>query len=146
MNKLNFLILSSLSIVFVACKSPEDEKLEREYQFERSIDTMQMESFRIPDSINTSLIICSYFDPQFNIHSLLVYKNADKKSVDKIDYLVDSTATVDQLEILKANEFRSNRYQMDYVVEQNSVHRIQVRQGGQYTLQKSQEYNRTDRD
>lgn len=129
----------------ISCHSPEDERLEREYQFERSIDTLQMESFKIPDSINTSLIICSYFDAEFNIHSFLVYKDADKNSVDKIDYVSDSTATVDQLEILKPNEFRSNRYLVEYVVEQSSVHRIQMRYS-QGPMQKSKEYKRTDRD
>lgn len=145
MKTLNFSILLCLTIFYMSCKSPEDERLEREYQFERSIDTMQIQSFRIPDSINTSLIICSYFDPEFNIQSLLVYKTAEKTSVDKIDYLQDSTSTVDQLEILKPNEFRSNRYLVEYVVEQSAVHRIQMRHH-EGAMQKSQQYKRTDRD
>ncbi|PBQ30299.1 hypothetical protein CNR22_00495 [Sphingobacteriaceae bacterium] len=131
--------------LLISCQSPEDARLEREYQFERNIDSLQMESFKIPDSINTALIIATYYDPENAIQSLLVFENADKKSVLKIDYLADRTSTVDELEILKPKEFRSNRFLVEYVVEDNSVHRIKMRRN-EGPMQRSQEYRRTDRD
>lgn len=133
------LLLTSLS----ACN--DEEKTNPEFVFKRKIDQMAMESFKIPDSINTSLILATYYNSEYDTQTLFVYTDSTKKTVKKIDYLPDSSSSADQLEILKRNEFRSDRYHVDYVIHENSVTMIheRINQGPQ---PQSKEYRRTDRD
>ena len=141
MTKLFFFPIAVFGLL--SCNDP-DSKDER-FIFERKIEKMEMESFKIPDSINTSLIIATYYNSDYDSQSLFVYKDETKKSVKKIDYLADSTIAVDQLEILKRNEFRSALYKVDYVIKENTISIIST-YPYDHSSRIGKEYRRTDRD
>jgi len=141
----NSFILLFIASNFFSCQSPEDLKVEKQYQFERKIDTLQMENFKIPDSINTKLILASYYNNEYDIQTLLVYSDSTHEMVRKIDYLKDSTSDIDELMVLKRNEFRSSLYNVEYVIHENSVSMIHIRVG-EGAIPRSKEYRRTDRD
>ncbi len=138
------ILVCTLFFILLSCTN--DEEREPELLFKRKIDKLDMESFKIPDSINTALIIVSYYDPESDIHTLLVYNDGEKKSARKIDYLPDSTSLSERLEILKPNEFRSTHYTVDYIVNENTVSMIYIRKRYEIPLPQSKEFRRTDRD
>jgi len=138
-------LFSAIGFVLFSCSGSDDQ--DPEFVFKRKIEKMEMESFKIPDSINTSLIIATFYNSDFDSQSLFVYTDENKKSAKKIDYLADSTVSVDQLEILKRNEFRSALQKVDYVIKENSVSIISTFPYDHSAPSKiSKEYRRTDRD
>jgi hypothetical protein len=64
----------------------------------------------------------------------------------KIDYTSDSTCNIDDLEVLKLNEFHSKYYNVDYVIEDKSVSMIARRNTHGMGTAESKTFKRTDRD
>jgi|GEM_PF-3393459 len=141
--------MKSLFLLFIllfgisACNDTEEK--DPEFVFTRKIEALQMESFNIPDSINTSLILATFYNAEYDIQSLLVYADTTKQTVLKIDYLADSTSIQEELEILKIKEFRSTIHSVEYVIGENTVTMIKMRVSNG-PLQRSKSFRRTDRD
>jgi hypothetical protein len=148
MNKLFVVLVSFISFMFICCDqedTAEKKEISWEEALNKKIEERESETFTIPDSINTSLIIATYYEEKHeespNGHSIILYADSTKSSAVKIKYLSDSTALTDKLKSVKYNEFKSIYYNIGYVVKEHVVSEIYV----VANLSHSRDFDRTDK-
>ena len=105
------------------------------------LEQQRIENFKIPDSINKTLMVATYYDVHSKCHSLIVFNDSTKKTATQIQYLSDSTFTMDKLESTKFNEFTSIFNKGLYLVKENAVAYTYI--NGNQSV--SFEYPRTDK-
>jgi hypothetical protein len=140
-NKLTPLILS---IVVFGCIDEQERKMQLVYN--AKIEGMKSEAFRLPDTIDTKLIIASCYSPGNGLQTIFMYRDTLKAIVKKIDFVSDSTSNVEDLQIIKLNEFHSPVLNVDYVIEDKTVSLIHRRNQDGFRTPQSLTLRRTDRD
>src|SRR5688572_8557171 len=101
MNVLKYICFSAFLFFSFSCDEREDDaSIEQAYlqdvlkskERQREID-----GFVIPDSINTSLIVASYYEEEPKGNSIIVFSDTSKNEAIKIKFFPDHTSTCDQL-------------------------------------------------
>ncbi|MBK9283821.1 MAG: hypothetical protein IPM51_05815 [Sphingobacteriaceae bacterium] len=83
----------------------------------------KLEEFKIPDSINTSLIICAFDEHvPLNGRTFIVYDDTTRISATKISYLIDSTIKTEALIKIRDDEFKSKFTAENYRIASNKVY------------------------
>jgi hypothetical protein len=113
-----------LTLAFAACSNEKPTEVvatqaPQEVIF-GTVDSVT-KAFMLPDSINTGLIIATYVEIDPESHTLLVYANNDKKEAKRIRYRDSGPVTVDKLEVISENQFRSPDKKFEYVVNDSTV-------------------------
>ena len=83
----------------------------------------KLEEIKIPDSINTSLVIAMYDEhlPQEG-RTIIVYDDSSRTSVTKISYLIDSSIKKEPLLKIREDEFKSKFTSENYIITMNNVY------------------------
>ncbi len=119
-------ILFALSIAFSVSSCSPEKTTETPVQNE-STNNIEISSdntiigFMIPDSINTNLIIATYVEVEPESHTILVYKNDSKKSVNLIRYYDNGKVTTDKLDVVAENKFKLLSSNEEYVLNDTAV-------------------------
>lgn len=128
-----------------SCNSGTEETA-LEKTFQNKIQLLEMENFKIPDTINTSLLIACYQETDPAGYTILVYHNENRKTVAKIKYQADGSVVTDSLLPVRFNEFRSAHYNLEYIVTKRSVTSVYKEKSctNFASLSGTTEYARTD--
>ena len=144
MQKIKFIIFPITFSFLISCKESkptDDYKGSLDSALQCRLEQQKTESFVVPDSINKTLIVAVYYDVHSKCHSLIVFNDTIKKTATQVQYLSDSTATIDKLITIKFNEFTSVFNKGLYVVKENAVAYTYI--NGNQSV--SFEYPRTDK-
>lgn len=79
------------------------------------------QTFMLPDSINTGLIIATYVEIDPESHTILIYANNDKKAAKLVRYLNDGSVTTDKLQIISETNLRSADKKYDFTINDSFV-------------------------
>jgi hypothetical protein len=136
------IILAHFLISCDEAKSKQDIESHLKSVLEEKAQQKEIDSFVIPDSINTSLIVVTFFEfHEPRGHSIIVYNDSNKTTATKIKYLLDSTVQTDPLRTTKFNEFVSIINKSIYIVRENTVSYLYDNNGIGTTF----EHERTDK-
>jgi len=135
------LILSNFLFSCDETKSEQDIGTHLQTVLEEKARQREIDSFVVPDSINTSLIVATFYEIHPKGHSLIVNNDTGKTTATKIKYLPDSTVLTDPLQTTKFNEFTSTINKSVYIVRENTVSYLYSNNGIGATF----DYNRTDK-
>jgi hypothetical protein len=73
-NKVHMVVLCTL----MACNCPDEGELQSVYN--GRIDKLETEAFKLPDSINTKLIIATCQHPEFGLQTIFMFCDTSKKN------------------------------------------------------------------
>ena len=79
------------------------------------------QTFTLPDSINTTLIIATYVEIDPESHTVLLYTGNDKKKAKQIRYLNEGGVAIDPLDVVSEALFRSPTKKYEYQITDSSV-------------------------
>lgn len=79
------------------------------------------QTFTLPDSINTGLIIATYVEIDPESHTLLMYTGADRKKAKQVRYLNEGGVSIDPLDVVSETLFRSPTKKYEYQITDSSV-------------------------
>jgi hypothetical protein len=74
----------------------------------------------IPDSIDTQLIVATYYDEESQTHSIILYDDTNKASAKRLTFLIDSI-DIDILKPKSEREFISTFNKAEYIVNKSTV-------------------------
>jgi hypothetical protein len=111
--KTAFALLVACLMLLTAC-SYDDGELEPQ-----STSAYKMKPFVLPDSIDHSQLICSFRESEVAFSALRRTNSID--AVEKLTWYENAPATIETLQKLSYNTYRSGQLHRDYVVDNGRV-------------------------
>jgi hypothetical protein len=78
------------------------------------------QTFTLPDSINTGLIIATYVEIDPESHTLIMYAKVDKKKAVQIRYLNDGHVSTEELSVISETQFKTKSGN-EFIITDSSV-------------------------
>jgi hypothetical protein len=78
------------------------------------------QTFTLPDSINTGLIIATYVEIDPESHTLIMYAKSDKKKAMQLRYLNDGKVSSEELNIISETSFKTKTGN-EFIITDSSV-------------------------
>jgi hypothetical protein len=125
MKILKYICFSAIAFLSFSCEDLKDDaSVEQAYlqdvlkskERQREID-----GFIIPDSINTALIVASYYEEEPKGNSIIVFSDTSKTDAIRIKFFSDHTSTWDKLKKISFNTFKSIHNGGEYVIKDKIV-------------------------
>jgi hypothetical protein len=121
----NKMVLAFLFFL-IACDNNSDRAmaLDTEEVFRKQIEKVGLETFKMPDSIDLKLLIAAYEDTVLHQRHLLLFDNAGSRKAQNITFVSGDSVTIDHLQLVEYNTFRSDKLNMDYIVREKTVAKV----------------------
>jgi hypothetical protein len=78
------------------------------------------QTFTLPDSINTGLIIATYVEIDPESHTLIMYAKVDKKKAMQVRYLNDGKVSTEELSVISETQFKTKSGN-EFIITDSSV-------------------------
>lgn len=113
--------------------------------FQQEIDhykyMAEVYSFRVPDSIDKSLVKALYYNIHLKTHAILFYRDTSLQEAVNMEFFPDGSVVTDRLIQKKFNEFVSVSDHSEYILRESSVTHIYM----SGSLSMTEEHVRTDK-
>lgn len=104
------LILALILGFLTSCNEPDadpDYKKTLDAALEQRTHQREIESFVIPDSVNTDLIAATYYEEIMDCHSMILYHDTSRTTASRIRYFGDSVSVASDLVKVNYNTLQS---------------------------------------